>query len=95
MVFTHIPSSLCLIAAAFAPSLALTLGLLLVRSALPKWMCRPNGLRDGGGDAARAHRRGKPDLGSQKPAAAISPTLASAMLARRLDWRTVGGLAAS
>lgn len=34
MVFTHIPSSLCLIAAAFAPSLALTLGLLLVRSAL-------------------------------------------------------------
>ncbi len=34
MVFTHIPSSLCLIAAAFAPSLALTLALLLVRSAL-------------------------------------------------------------
>ena len=34
MVFTHIPSSVCLIAAAFAPSLALTLALLLVRSAL-------------------------------------------------------------
>jgi MFS family permease len=34
MVFTHIPSSICLIAAAFAPSLALTLALLLVRSAL-------------------------------------------------------------
>lgn len=34
MVFTHIPASLCLIAAAFAPSLALTLTLLLVRSAL-------------------------------------------------------------
>ncbi|WP_175150261.1 MFS transporter [Paraburkholderia ultramafica] len=34
MVFTHIPSSLCLIAAAFAPSLTLTLTLLLVRSAL-------------------------------------------------------------
>jgi MFS family permease len=34
MVFTHIPSSLCLIAAAFAPSLLLTLALLLVRSAL-------------------------------------------------------------
>lgn len=34
MVFTHIPSSLCLIAAAFAPSLSLALGLLLVRSAL-------------------------------------------------------------
>jgi MFS family permease len=34
MVCTHIPSSLCLIAAAFAPSLVLTLTLLLVRSAL-------------------------------------------------------------
>lgn len=34
MVFTHIPASLCLIAAAFAPSLGLTLALLLVRSAL-------------------------------------------------------------
>jgi MFS family permease len=34
MVFTHIPSSVCLIAAAFAPSLTWVLGLLLVRSAL-------------------------------------------------------------
>jgi len=34
MVFTHIPASLCLIAAAFAPSLELALGLLLARSAL-------------------------------------------------------------
>jgi len=34
MVFTHIPSSVCLILAAFAPNLATTLGLLLVRSAL-------------------------------------------------------------
>jgi len=34
MVFTHIPSSLCLIGAAFAPSLTLTLALLLARSAL-------------------------------------------------------------
>lgn len=34
MVFTHIPSSLCLIAAAFSPSLVSTLALLLVRSAL-------------------------------------------------------------
>jgi predicted MFS family arabinose efflux permease len=34
MVFTHIPASLCLIAAALAPSLELALGLLLVRSAL-------------------------------------------------------------
>ena len=34
MVFTHIPSSVCLILAAFAPSLPVALGLLLVRSAL-------------------------------------------------------------
>jgi MFS family permease len=34
MVFTHIPANLCLIAAAFAPTLGLALGLLLVRSAL-------------------------------------------------------------
>ena len=34
MVYTHIPSSLCLIAAAFAPSLEWALGLLLVRAAL-------------------------------------------------------------
>jgi MFS family permease len=34
MVFTHIPSSLCLIAAAFAPSLEWVLPLLLVRAAL-------------------------------------------------------------
>jgi hypothetical protein len=34
MVFTHIPSSLCLIGAAFTPSLELALALLLARSAL-------------------------------------------------------------
>jgi MFS family permease len=34
MVYTHIPSSICLILAAFAPSLPLALGLLLVRAAL-------------------------------------------------------------
>ena len=34
MVFTHIPSSLCLIGAAFAPTLELAVALLLVRSLL-------------------------------------------------------------
>jgi MFS family permease len=34
MVFTHIPSSICLILAAFSPYLPIVLGLLLVRSAL-------------------------------------------------------------
>ncbi|MGV8893665.1 MAG: MFS transporter [Burkholderiaceae bacterium] len=34
MVFTHIPASLCLIAAAFIPNLSIVLGLLIVRSLL-------------------------------------------------------------
>jgi hypothetical protein len=34
MAYTHIPSSLCLIAAALVPDLELALGLLLVRAAL-------------------------------------------------------------
>jgi MFS family permease len=34
MVYTHIPSSLCLILAAFSPTLPLALGLLLIRAAL-------------------------------------------------------------
>jgi hypothetical protein len=34
MVFTHLPANFCLIAAAFAPTLEIALGLLLVRSAL-------------------------------------------------------------
>lgn len=34
MVFTHIPANVCLLLAAFAPSLPLALGLLLLRSAL-------------------------------------------------------------
>jgi MFS family permease len=34
MVWTHIPSSLCLIAAALAPTAGLALGLLLLRAAL-------------------------------------------------------------
>ena len=40
MVYTHIPSSLCLIAAAFASDLTVVLALLLVRSALSQWTCR-------------------------------------------------------
>src|SRR5207245_987406 len=34
MVFTHIPSSICLILAAFSPNLTIVLALLLIRSAL-------------------------------------------------------------
>jgi hypothetical protein len=34
MVFTHIPSNLCLIIAAFVPSLSVVLAFLLIRAAL-------------------------------------------------------------
>src|SRR5919199_3109205 len=44
MVFTHIPSNLCLVALPFAPNLAVAVALLLVRSALSalcrRWTCR-------------------------------------------------------
>jgi MFS family permease len=39
MVYTHIPSSLCLIAAMFVPGVEWALGLLLLRAALSQWMC--------------------------------------------------------
>jgi hypothetical protein len=40
MVFTHIPSSIFLILAAFSPNLSLALALLLLRAALSQWMYR-------------------------------------------------------
>lgn len=82
MVFTHIPSSLCLIAAAFAPSLALTLGLLLVRSALSQ-MDVPTRTAYVMAVVTPPERTAATSLTSvpRSLAAAISPTLASAMLA--------------
>ena len=40
MVFTHIPSSLLLILAAFSPNLIVTLALLLCARHSPRWTCR-------------------------------------------------------
>jgi MFS family permease len=55
MVFTHIPSSLCLILAAIAPSLPVALALLLLRAALSQNGCTdPLLLRDGGRHRGRA-----------------------------------------
>ena len=74
MVFTHIPSSVCLILAAFAPSLPVALGLLLVRSALSQ-MDVPTRivLRDGGGDAARAAGGGERHRGAAQPRVVAQP----------------------
>lgn len=82
MVFTHIPSSLCLIAAAFAPSLASTLTLLLVRSALSQ-MDVPTRTAYVMAVVTPPERTAAASLTSvpRSLAAAISPTLAGAMLA--------------
>jgi len=82
MVFTHIPSSLCLIAAAFAPSLASTLALLLARSALSQ-MDVPTRTAYVMAVVTPPERTAAASLTSvpRSLAAAISPTLAGAMLA--------------
>src|ERR1700730_15978471 len=67
MVFTHIPSSVCLIAAAFSPDLPLALGLLLVRSALANGRPDADILRDGGGDPRRTNSRRERDRGAAQP----------------------------
>ncbi|WP_410482501.1 MULTISPECIES: MFS transporter [Ralstonia] len=81
MVFTHIPSSLCLIAAAFAPSLALTLTLLLARSALSQ-MDVPTRTAYVMSVVTPPERTAAASLTSvpRSLAAAISPTLAGAMM---------------
>ncbi|MDO3505784.1 MFS transporter [Ralstonia pseudosolanacearum] len=82
MVFTHIPSSLCLIAAALAPSLASTLTLLLMRSALSQ-MDVPTRTAYVMAVVTPPERTAAASLTSvpRSLAAAISPTLAGAMLA--------------
>jgi hypothetical protein len=58
MVWTHIPASLFLMAAALVPDLHLALGLLLApRRLVADGRARAHLLRHGRGDAGRAHRR--------------------------------------
>ena len=91
MVFTHIPASLCLIGAAFAPSLEIALGLLLVRSLLSQMdvpaaqRLRDVGRHAGGASCGGELHRGaaQPCLGGQvrrsparcSPAGAMAPPL--------------------
>ena len=71
MVFTHIPSSLCLILAAVAPSLELALGAAAgARGAVADGRADALLLRHGGGDAARARR---PRPASPRCRAALPP----------------------
>jgi MFS family permease len=82
MVFTHIPASLCLIAAAFAPSLALTLALLLARSALSQ-MDVPTRTAYVMAVVTPPERPAAASLTAvpRSLAAALGPTLAGALLA--------------
>jgi MFS family permease len=82
MVFTHIPASLCLIAAAFVPSPPIALGLLLVRAALsqmdvPTRSAYVMAVVTPAERAAAASYTAVP----RSLAAALSPTLSAALLA--------------
>ncbi len=85
MVFTHIPSSAFLIAAAFAPSLMLTLGLLLMRSALSQ-MDVPTRTAFVMAVVTPAERTAAASLTAvpRSLAAAISPMLAGGLMA--MGW---------
>lgn len=82
MVFTHIPSSLCLIAAAFAPKLALCLALLLARSALSQ-MDVPTRTAYVMAVVTPPERAAAASLTAvpRSLAAAVSPALAAALMA--------------
>ncbi|AOY90716.1 MFS transporter [Cupriavidus sp. USMAA2-4] len=92
MVFTHIPSSLFLIAAAFSPSLTLTLALLLGRSALSQ-MDVPTRTAYVMAVVTPPERTAAASLTAvpRSLAAAISPTLAGALLA--MGWASAPLLA--
>jgi predicted MFS family arabinose efflux permease len=82
MVFTHIPASLCLIAAAFATSLDAVLGLLLIRSLLSQMDVPARGafvmaVVTPGERAAAASFTAVP----RSLAAALGPTLGGAIFA--------------
>jgi MFS family permease len=81
MVYTHIPSSLCLILAAFAPTLPMALTLLLLRAALSQ-MDVPTRSSYVMAVVTEAERTAAASFTSvpRSLAASLSPTLAGAML---------------
>jgi MFS family permease len=85
MVYTHIPSSLCLIAAAFAPSIEWALGLLLVRAALSQ-MDVPTRTAFVMAAVTPAERAAAASFTAvpRSLASAASPTLAGALMAAGL-----------
>ena len=82
MVFTHIPANLCVVAAAFAPSLPVALGLLTVRAALSNMdvPARVSYVMAVVTPPERAAAAGVTNV-PRSLAAALSPALAGAMFA--------------
>ena len=80
MVFTHIPANLCVVAAAFAPSLPVVLGLLIVRAALSSMdvPARTSYVMAVVTPAERAAAAGITNV-PRSLAAALSPALAGAL----------------
>jgi MFS family permease len=80
MVFTHIPANLCVVAAAFAPSLPVALGLLTVRAALSSMdvPARTSYVMAVVTPAERAAAAGMTNV-PRSLAAALSPALAGAL----------------
>ncbi len=95
MVFTHIPASLCLILAAFAPSLSIVFGLLLMRSALAQMdvPIRSSYLMAAVTEAERTAAVSFTTV-SRSLAASLSPGLAGVLYS--LSWRgyplLIGGI---
>ena len=85
MVFTHIPANVCLVLAAFAPSLPLALGLLFVRSALSQ-MDVPTRTASVMAVVTPAERGAAASFTAvpRSLAAALSPTLSGALFAAGL-----------
>ena len=74
MVFTHIPSSIFLILAAFSPNLYVTLALLLAaRGAVANGRADAHLLRHGGGDAGRARSGCEHYRGAAQPRLVAQP----------------------
>jgi MFS family permease len=86
MVFTHLPSSICLILAAFTPSLSAVLGLLLVRAALSQ-MDVPTRSSYVMAVVTEAERTAAASFTSvpRSLAASLSPALAGALFS--LSWQ--------
>ncbi len=82
MVFTHIPSSLCLIGAAISPNLEVALALLLLRAALSQWdgPTRSSYVMAGVTPAERP-AAASVTTAPRSLAAAVSPAIAGALFA--------------